>query len=85
MQFGTEVVSAADGSLAALLGASPGASTTVSIMMTLMKKCFPDQFASDDWQAKIKAMVPSFGRPLSSDAALVDEVRERTARVLELG
>ena len=85
LQFGTEVVSAADGSLAALLGASPGASTTVSIMMTLMKKCFPNQFTSEDWQTKIKQMVPSFGRPLSSDAALVDEVRERTARVLELG
>ena len=85
LQFGTEVVSAADGSLAALLGASPGASTTVSIMMTLMKKCFPDKFASESWQAKIKEMVPSFGQSLARDGALVEQVRERTAKVLELG
>ena len=85
LQFGTEVVSAADGSLAALLGASPGASTTVSIMMTLMKKCFPDQFASESWQSKIKEMVPSFGQSLAQDAALTEQVREHTARVLELG
>lgn len=85
LQFGTEVVSAADGSLAALLGASPGASTTVSIMMTLMKQCFPDQFKSDEWQSKIKAMVPSFGQKLAEDGALVEQVRERTAQVLELG
>ncbi len=85
LQFGTEVVSAVDGSLAALLGASPGASTTVSIMMTLMKKCFPEQFASDEWQSRIKKMVPSFGQPLAKDAALCADVRERTARILELG
>ena len=84
LQFGTEVVSAADGSLAALLGASPGASTTVSIMMTLMKQCFPDKFASESWQAKIKEMVPSFGQSLANDGALVEQVRERTARILEL-
>ena len=85
LQFGTEVVSAADGSLSALLGASPGASTTVSIMMTLMKKCFPDQFASDNWQSKIKEMVPSFGQELADNPDLVKEVRERTEKVLELG
>ena len=85
LQFGTEVVSAADGSLSALLGASPGASTTVSIMMTLMKKCFPDKFASDAWQSKIKEMVPSFGQKLADDPALVKEVRARTEKILELG
>ena len=85
LQFGTEVVSAADGSLAALLGASPGASTTVSIMMTLMKKCFPDKFASKQWQSVIKQMVPSFGQSLARDAELTAQVRERTAKTLELG
>ena len=85
LQFGTEVVSAADGSLAALLGASPGASTTVSIMMTLMKKCFPDKFASKQWQSVIKQMVPSFGQSLAKDAELTAQVRERTAKTLELG
>ncbi|HLR69161.1 MAG TPA: malate dehydrogenase (quinone), partial [Virgibacillus sp.] len=42
LQFGTEVVTAADGSVAALLGASPGASTAVSIMLEIMEKCFPE-------------------------------------------
>ena len=85
LQFGTEVVSAADGSLSALLGASPGASTTVSIMMTLMKKCFPEKFASEQWQSVIKEMVPSFGQSLAEDAALTAQVRAHTAQVLELG
>lgn len=84
LQFGTEVVSAADGSLSALLGASPGASTTVSIMMTLMEKCFPDKFASEPWQSVIKQMVPSFGQKLADNPALVKDVRARTAKILEL-
>lgn len=58
LQFGTEVVTASDGSLAALLGASPGASTSVSIMIEVLKKCFPSQFASAAWQGKLKTMIP---------------------------
>ena len=61
LEFGTEVVSAADGSLASLLGASPGASTAVSIMLTLIKKCFRKKFSSPEWQQKLKQMIPSFG------------------------
>lgn len=85
LQFGTEVVSAADGSLAALLGASPGASTTVSIMTTLLKKCFPEKFASEQWQAKLKEMVPTFGQNLADRPDLVAQTRARTAQVLKLG
>ena len=85
LQFGTEVVSAADGSLAALLGASPGASTTVSIMTSLLEKCFPDEFASEQWQARLKEMVPTFGQDLAGDANLVAQTRAHTAAVLELG
>ena len=85
LQFGTEVVSAADGSLSALLGASPGASTTVSIMTTLLKKCFPDQFASPHWQTKLQEMVPTFGQNLADNAELVMQTRAHTAQVLELG
>lgn len=43
LEFGTEIVCAADGSLAALLGASPGASTAVSIMLDVLKRCFPEK------------------------------------------
>ncbi|RYY99434.1 MAG: malate dehydrogenase (quinone) [Chitinophagaceae bacterium] len=84
LEFGTEVVSAADGSIAALLGASPGASTAVSIMLDLLKRCFPDRAASAEWQNKLRDMVPSYNRDLGSDAALLHEVRSYTSRVLRI-
>jgi malate dehydrogenase (quinone) len=84
LEFGTEVVSAADGSIAALLGASPGASTAVSIMLDLLKRCFPDQLASAAWQEKLRAIIPSFGRSLAQDADLTRELRQHTSRVLGL-
>jgi len=84
LEFGTEVVSAADGSIAALLGASPGASTAVSIMLELLKRCFPHQLQSGEWQEKIRQMIPSYDKSLGKDAALCQEVREYTSRVLRL-
>lgn len=84
LEFGTEVVSAADGSIAALLGASPGASTAVSIMLNLLKRCFPRQMQQPEWQRKISEMIPSYGKPLGNDAQLCHEVREYTSRVLGL-
>ena len=84
LEFGTEMVTAADGSIAALLGASPGASTAVSIMLNLVQKCFPEQSATPEWQARFKEMIPSFGHKLNEEPALVHTVRERTSRVLEL-
>lgn len=84
LEFGTEVVSAADGSIAALLGASPGASTAVSIMLGLMKRCFPQQATSSAWQQKLKQMIPSYGESLATDADLLRQVREHSSRVLQL-
>ena len=84
LEFGTEVVSAADGSIAALLGASPGASTAVSIMIDLLNQCFPDQMKTADWQAKFRVMIPSFGQSLANDAALTGQMREHTSQVLGL-
>lgn len=84
LEFGTEVVSAADGSLAALLGASPGASTAVSIMITVLSRCFKDKMQTPEWQQKIKQMIPSYGEPLGSDPKLCAKVREYTSRVLKL-
>ena len=84
LEFGTEIVSAADGSLAALLGASPGASTSVSIMLNVIKKCFPAQMQSDEWQKKVKEMIPSYGHPLVENPALCDEIRAWTSKVLKL-
>jgi malate dehydrogenase (quinone) len=84
LEFGTEVVSAADGSIAALLGASPGASTAVSIMLDLMKACFKDKMQSPEWNDKLRAMIPSYGLALSKDADLCHELRAWTEGVLKL-
>ncbi|MEO6233068.1 MAG: malate:quinone oxidoreductase [Ferruginibacter sp.] len=84
LEFGTEVVTAADGSLAALLGASPGASTAVSIMLGLIGKCFKEQMQSDEWKVKVKEMIPSHGKSLLTDTALCDKVRDWTSEVLGL-
>ncbi|WP_210465043.1 malate:quinone oxidoreductase [Rufibacter roseolus] len=84
LEFGTEVVSAADGSIAALLGASPGASTAVSIMVNLIHKCFPQKANTPEWQNKIKEMIPSFGISLDDNPQLCEELRAHTGRVLQL-
>jgi malate dehydrogenase (quinone) len=84
LEFGTEVVSAADGSIAALLGASPGASTAVSIMLGLLKQCFSERLQSEEWQRKIKEMIPSYGRSLNNDEALCEKMRQYTGSVLGL-
>lgn len=83
LAFGTEVVSSADGSFSALLGASPGASTTVSIMLNLLERCFNQQF-NNDWQEKLKNMIPSFGIKLNDNKELLQEVRKKTSKTLEL-
>ncbi|MBS7563676.1 malate:quinone oxidoreductase [Mucilaginibacter sp. Bleaf8] len=84
LEFGTEVVAAADGSIAALLGASPGASTSVPIMVQLIERCFKDKAKTPEWQAKLKGMIPSYGQSLAKNAELANATRERTSKVLEL-
>ena len=59
LKFGTEVVSSADGTIAALLGASPGASTAASIMLGLIDRCFSERARSDEWRARLAALFPS--------------------------
>jgi len=82
LQFGTEVVTSADRSIAALLGASPGASTAASIMLNLLARCFAERFASDAWQRRVRELIPSFGRSLHHDAALCRQVRDRCRKIL---
>jgi malate dehydrogenase (quinone) len=82
LQFGTEVISAADGSVAALLGASPGASTAVAIMLEVIRRCFPGRL--DGWREKIGEMVPTWGIKLSENPDLVRELHEETTRTLGL-
>ncbi|WP_128332122.1 malate dehydrogenase (quinone) [Apibacter sp. HY039] len=83
LKFGTEVISSEDGSLSALLGASPGASTAVAIMLDLLKECFSEEFNSPQWQAKLKEMVPSYAGNFN-DEAYCDQVRQRTHTLLGL-
>ncbi len=84
LEFGTEVVTSADCTIAALLGASPGASTAVSAMLELMDRCFPEQMGSNEWQQKLKEMIPSYGKKLNDNPALAKEVRAWTYQVLDL-
>ncbi|TGD58123.1 malate:quinone oxidoreductase [Flavobacterium humi] len=84
LEFGTEVVTAKDGSLAVLLGASPGASTAVSIMIDLVNRCFAKQMKSEAWEMKMKEIIPSYGQSLNENTAFCDEIRSRTSKILKL-
>lgn len=82
LQFGTEVITAEDGSIAALLGASPGASTAVPVMLDVLKRCFPDHIT--EWEPKIKEMIPSYGVSLMNNPELLKDVHAETAETLRL-
>ena len=82
LQFGTEVVASADGTIAGLLGASPGASTAVPIMFAVLQRCFPDEF--EGWRPAIKRMVPSFGTSLSDDPKFAVKVLSSTEKTLAI-
>ncbi|MGU3498133.1 malate dehydrogenase (quinone) [Mycobacterium sp. C31M] len=82
LEFGTTVLTAADGSIAGLLGASPGASTAVPAMLEVMERCFADQYQG--WLPKLKEMVPSLGTKLSGEPGLFQEVWDYGTKVLKL-
>lgn len=84
LEFGTEVVTSADGSISALLGASPGASTSVPIMIQLIERCFKNHAKTEAWQQKLKQMIPSYGESLANNEVLSDETRARTSKALGL-
>ncbi|ALS77250.1 malate:quinone oxidoreductase [Planococcus kocurii] len=82
LQFGTEIVTSRDGSVAALLGASPGASTAVHAMLEIFQRCFPDHVG--EWEPKIKEMIPSYGISLAENPELLQEIHTSTAKALQL-
>ena len=84
LKLGTEIVAAQDGSIAGLLGASPGASTAAPIMLSVLQKVFKDKVASPEWQAKLHQIVPSYGTQLNNDPAKVAEEWAYTAKILQL-
>jgi malate dehydrogenase (quinone) len=84
LEFGTEIVASKDGTLAALLGASPGASTAAHAMLDVIERCFGERTGTEEWQTRMKQMVPSYGLSLVDDKALLQETRARTLYTLGL-
>ncbi|WP_263356770.1 malate dehydrogenase (quinone) [Acidicapsa ligni] len=84
LQFGTEIVSAEDQSLAAMLGASPGASTSVAIMLEVIERCFSSKLDHGGWIDKLRKMIPSYGESLITNIELCRKVREDTAAALNI-
>lgn len=84
LEFGTEIVGAADGSIVALLGASPGASTSVWIAIEVLQRCFRRQLKESGWTKRLEAIIPSYGHSLVDEADLCRRVRAETAEVLHL-
>jgi malate dehydrogenase (quinone) len=83
LEFGTELIGSADNSIAALLGASPGASTAAYIATEVLEKCFGKELAGG-WRDKLRAFIPTYGIDLAQDAAACRETRAKTAAVLGL-
>jgi malate dehydrogenase (quinone) len=84
LEFGTELIGAADRSLVALLGASPGASTAAFIAVSVLEKCFRGELTASAWLPKLKEIIPSYGVSLIEDGELLRRVRAETAQVLKV-
>lgn len=82
LEFGTEVISSIDGSVTCLLGASPGASTSVKIMLDVLEKAFPELIAKSSNRAKLEKIVPSWKKEVSEE--LFKTQLEITTAALEL-
>jgi len=84
LEFGTEIVTSKDGTLATLLGASPGASTSVQAMVEVIERCFKARMKGAEWKRKMREMIPSYGEALDENVPLLHEVRRRTLCTLKL-
>ncbi len=82
LQFGTEVITSADGSISGLLGASPGASTAVFVMLQVLERSFAHEF--DGWRSKLSTIIPSFGTKLSADPKIAAASLAATAKTLKI-
>ncbi|MET6678530.1 malate dehydrogenase (quinone) [Citrobacter amalonaticus] len=84
LRLGTEVVSDKEGTVAALLGASPGASTAAPIMLHLMETVFKDKVNTPQWQVKLKMIIPSYGTKLNGNVEATQQELQYTSEVLGL-
>ncbi|MEU6585402.1 malate dehydrogenase (quinone) [Nocardia sp. NPDC046763] len=82
LAFGTEVVAAQDGSIAAVLGATPGASTAPVILLEVLERCFPRY--SRLWEPRLRELMPTLGQSLANDPRLARQTMARTAEALGL-
>ncbi len=85
LKMGTEMVSSSDGSLAALLGASPGASTAVAIMIDLLRSSWGEKMSTKIWQDRLRRLIPSFGEDLNSNESMLKATRDRNDSLLGFG
>jgi malate dehydrogenase (quinone) len=70
--------------MVAMLGASPGASTAVWIMIQVIERCFAERLQDGGWSVKLKEIIPSYGQSLAENTALCRQVRAETAAVLNI-
>ncbi len=84
LEFGTELVVASDRSIVAMLGASPGASTAVWIMVHVIERCFPEKLSSTAWLPKLQQLIPSYGQSLIDNPALCQRLRAEPTAVLNI-
>jgi len=84
LQMGTEVVTSSDGSLAALLGASPGASTAVTIMIEVLNRCWHEKMKSKKWQEKMLELFPSIETDINTNQEALRAIRKRNDFLLKL-
>jgi malate dehydrogenase (quinone) len=84
LEFGTEILPAADKSIVALLGASPGASTAAFIATEVLQACFADKLTEDGWLPALRRLIPTYGIDLKVDADACRKTRAETARTLKL-
>lgn len=82
LEFGTAVISNSEGTLAGLLGASPGASIAPAAMLELVERCFGNKMVA--WGPKIKEMIPSYGHKLNDEPKLFEEMWDYTQKTLKL-
>lgn len=84
LEFGTELIHSKDGSIAGLLGASPGASTAVSIMLKMLEQCFSEQFVTHNWTSQFIKIIPGYKQELNKNAEGLKIIRDRVSHTLEL-
>lgn len=84
LEFGTELIHSKDGSITGLLGASPGASTAVAIMLNLLSTCFPTEVQSQGWNEKLRTMIPGYKVSLNENPTVLKQIRATSSSILEL-